>query len=167
MTLDELRRTAQARGIATTFTDAGGRFHEVSEATLEAVLEAMGPAPDRRDWPPVVGARQGWPPPWRPPAGDPATLELASGEERPLPDELPGDLPVGRHRVTGRTGATTLVVAPRRSPLPALLGRGGPAVRRPLAGQLGHRRPGRPGRAAGLHGTPGRRVRPAQPVARC
>src|SRR4029450_8281809 len=125
MTLDELRRSAQARGIASTFTDAGGRFHEVSEATLEAVLEAMGPAPDRGDWPPVVVARQGWRHPWRPPAGEAPTLERASGEERPLPDELPGDLPVGRHRVTGRTGATTLVVAPARCHLPASLEGGG------------------------------------------
>jgi 4-alpha-glucanotransferase len=127
MTLDELRRTAQARGIATSFTDAGGRFYQVSEATLEAVLEAMGPAPDRRDWPPVVVTRQGWRHPWRPPAGEPATMELASGEQRPLPAELPGDLPVGRHRVAGRTGATTLVVAPARCHLPASLEAGGRA----------------------------------------
>jgi 4-alpha-glucanotransferase len=127
MTLDELRRTAQARGIALSFTDAGGRFYQVSEATLEAVLEAMGPAPDRRDWPPVVVARHGWRHPWRPPAGEPATLELASGEERPLPAELPGDLPVGRHRLSGRTGATTLVVAPARCHLPAPLEAGGRA----------------------------------------
>src|SRR5215213_7090761 len=121
MMLDELRRTAQTRGIATSFTDAGGRLYEVSEATLEAVLAAMGPTPERRDWPPVVVARQGWRHPWRPPAGEPATLELASGEERPLPAELPGDLPVGRHRVAGRTGATNLVVAPARCHLPASL----------------------------------------------
>src|SRR5215212_9804335 len=127
MMLDELRRTAQTRGIATSFTDAGGRLYEVSEATLEAVLAAMGPAPERRDWPPVVVARQGWRHPWRPPAGEPATLELASGEERPLPAELPGDLPVGRHRVAGRTGATTLVVAPARCHLPVSLEAGGRA----------------------------------------
>jgi 4-alpha-glucanotransferase len=127
MTLDELRRTAQTRGIATSFTDAGGSFYQVSEATLEAVLEAMGPAPERRDWPPVVVARQGWRHPWRPPAGEPATLELASGEQRALPAELPGDLPVGRHRMAGRTGSTTLVVAPARCHLPASLEAGGRA----------------------------------------
>ena len=56
MMLEELRRAAEARGIATSFTDAAGRRYLVSAATLEAVLEAMGPAPDRRDWPPVVVA---------------------------------------------------------------------------------------------------------------
>src|SRR5215211_2472416 len=127
MMLDELRRTAQTRGIATSFTDAGGRLYQVSEATLAAVLDAMGAAPEPSAWPPVVVARQGWRHPWRPPAGEPATLELASGEERPLPAELPGDLPVGRHRVAGRTGATTLVVAPARCHLPASLEAGGRA----------------------------------------
>src|SRR4029450_10161509 len=96
MTLDELRRTAQTRGIAASFVDAGGAFYQVSEATLEAVLEAMGPAPERRDWPPVVVTRQGWRHPWRPPAGEPATLELATGEERASPAELAGGLPAGR-----------------------------------------------------------------------
>jgi 4-alpha-glucanotransferase len=59
--------------------------------------------------------------------GEAATLELASGGELPLPAELPGDLPVGRHRVTGRTGTTTLVVAPARCHLPAPLEGGGRA----------------------------------------
>jgi 4-alpha-glucanotransferase len=154
MMLDELRRTAKARGIATQFTDAAQRRYVVSEATLEAVLDAMGPAPDPTPWPPVVVTRTGaaprgspgrsgrratdplpagpsWGSPnpsgWRPPEGEPATLLLAEGEERPLPDELPGDLPPGRHRVEGRTGATTLMVAPGRCHLPAALDGGGRA----------------------------------------
>jgi len=129
MMLEGLRRTAEARGIATSFTDAGGRRTEVSEATLEAVLEAMGPAPAPAPWPPVVVTRTGQESrsSWRPPRGEPASLVLESGEERPLPAELPGDLPPGRHRVEGRTGATTLVVAPGRCHLPAALAGGGRA----------------------------------------
>src|SRR5215211_4398238 len=129
MTLEGLRRTAEARGIATSFTDAGGRRTEVSEATLEAVLEAMGPAPAPAPWPPVVVTRTGQESrsSWRPPRGEPASLVLESGEERPLPAELPGDLPPGWHRVEGRTGATTLVVAPGRCHLPAGLEAGGRA----------------------------------------
>src|SRR4029453_664881 len=57
MMLEGLRRTAEARGIATSFTDARGRHTEVSEATLEAVLEAMGPAPAPAPWRPGVGPR--------------------------------------------------------------------------------------------------------------
>ncbi|HET9291166.1 MAG TPA: hypothetical protein VFQ49_08785, partial [Actinomycetes bacterium] len=98
MTLDGLRRSAQARGITTGFTDAAGRHHEVAAATLEAVLAAMGPAPDPAPWPPVVVARTGRSATWRPPPGEPATVVLETGEERPAPAELPGDLPCGRHR---------------------------------------------------------------------
>jgi 4-alpha-glucanotransferase len=130
MMLDELRRTAEARGIATSFTDAAGERHVAAEATLEAVLEAMGPAPAPAAWPPVVVTRTGRPDAsgtWSPPEGEPATVVLETGEERPLPAELPGDLPPGRHRVEGRTGATTLVVAPGRCHLPAGLEGGGRA----------------------------------------
>jgi len=127
MMLEELRRAAEARGIATSFTDAAGRRYVVSEATLEAVLEAMGPAPPPSAWPPVVVARTGRQVTWRPPEGEPATLVLETGQERPLPAELPGDLPPGWHRVEGRTGATTLVVAPGRCHLPAELEGGGRA----------------------------------------
>jgi len=119
MMLEELRRAAEARGIATSFTDAAERRYVVSEATLEAVLEAMGPAPAPTAWPPVAVARTGRRVTWRPPEGEPATLVLETGQERPLPAELPGDLPPGWHRVQGRTGATTLVVAPGRCRLPA------------------------------------------------
>ncbi|HEU4899759.1 MAG TPA: 4-alpha-glucanotransferase, partial [Actinomycetota bacterium] len=127
MMLDELRRTAEARGIATRFTDAGGKRYQVAGATLEAVLAAMGPPPEPAAWPPVVVARTGHRASWSPPPGAPATLVLESGQERPLPAELPGDLPPGRHRVEGRTGATTLVVAPGRCHLPAGLAAGGRA----------------------------------------
>jgi 4-alpha-glucanotransferase len=126
MTLDELRRTAEARGIATQFTDAAHRTYEVSEATLKAVLDAMGPAPAAAAaWPPIVVTRTGRPSSWRAPEA--ATLVLEGGEERPLPAELPGDLLPGRHRVEGRTGATTLVVAPGRCHLPPELDGGGRA----------------------------------------
>jgi 4-alpha-glucanotransferase len=127
MTLDELRRTALGRGIATSYVDAAGGHHEVREATLRAVLEAMGPAPEATAWPPVVVARRGRRHDWRPPEGEPVTLALEGGAERPLPAELPGDLPPGRHRLAGRTGVTTLVVAPGRCHLPAALADGGRA----------------------------------------
>ncbi|HEV3014288.1 MAG TPA: 4-alpha-glucanotransferase, partial [Actinomycetota bacterium] len=127
MMLDELRRTAEARGIATSFTDAAGERHVVPEATLEAVLEAMGPAPAAAAWPPVVVTRVGRGAGWSPPEGEPVGVVLETGEERPLPAELPGDLPPGRHRVEGRTGGTTLVVAPGRCHLPPELEAGGRA----------------------------------------
>ncbi|HET8788927.1 MAG TPA: hypothetical protein VFO47_09280 [Actinomycetes bacterium] len=101
MTLDELRRIAEARGIATRFTDAANQTYEVSQATLEAVLDAMGPPPGRAVWPPVVVARSGQRAGWSPPAGEPVTLVLEGGQERPVPVGLPGDLPPGWHRLEG------------------------------------------------------------------
>jgi 4-alpha-glucanotransferase len=137
MTLEELRHVARARGVATSFTDADGRDREVSEATLRAVLDAVGPEPEPTPWPPVVVVRAGRSqspeaPPgpsggWRPPPGEPASVVLESGEERALPEHLPGDLPPGRHQVTGRGGATTLLVAPDRCYLPPRLEGGGRA----------------------------------------
>jgi 4-alpha-glucanotransferase len=127
MMLDELRRTAAARGIATSFTDAGGRHYEVSEATLRAVLDAMGPEAEPTDWPPIVVARTGRSHAWRPPGDEPVEVVLESGEQRPLPADLPGDLEPGWHRVVGRGGATVLVVAPDRCHLPPLLEQGGRA----------------------------------------
>jgi 4-alpha-glucanotransferase len=129
MTLDPLRRAAEARGVATRFTDATGRDHQVSDATLRAVLAALGeeqPMPGSA-WPPVVVARVGGIAAWRPPVGARAGVLLESGEERPLPDGLPGDLPPGRHRVEGRGGSTALVVAPGRCHLPPALAAGGRA----------------------------------------
>jgi 4-alpha-glucanotransferase len=129
MTLDPLRRAAEARGVATRFTDAAGRDHQVADATLRAVLDAFGEeqsAPGSA-WPPVVVARMGRTHAWRPPAGARAGVVLESGEERPLPDGLPGDLPPGRHRVEGRGGSTALVVAPGRCHLPPALAAGGRA----------------------------------------
>ena len=128
MTLDPLRRAAQARGIATRFTDAAGNDHHVADATLRAVLDAFGeepPAAAGGSWPPVVVARVGRPHRWRPPAGARAVVVLESGEERPLPEQLPGDLPPGRHRIEGRCGSTALVVAPGRCHLPPALAAGG------------------------------------------
>src|SRR5918998_1248918 len=124
MMLDELRRTAEARGIATSFTDAAGERYVVAEATLEAVLESMGPAPVPAAWPPVVVTRTGRPDAsgtWSPPEGEPATVVLESGEERPLPAELPGDLGdlAGLLAATAPLGAGFALLNPLHAAMPA------------------------------------------------
>src|SRR6266545_2499151 len=135
MSSDELRRRARELGVATGFVDAAGRRRRVSDATLEAVLGAMGadPArpPDPR--PPVVVVRQG-PSRRRPPrplgellGGEHVSVALESGEERPAPRRLPGDLPLGYHRVEGGGWSVPLVVAPPRCQVPEWLERGGRA----------------------------------------
>ena len=124
MTPDQLAATARARGVATTYQDVRGGRHEASPDTLQALLAALGAPPDPDPaWPAVVVARTGQKPAWVPPAG--ATVVLESGEERPLPEALPGELPLGWHRVVGRGGQTVLVVAPAACHLPRRLAAGG------------------------------------------
>jgi 4-alpha-glucanotransferase len=128
MRVEELRRRAEAHGIASRFRLAGGRMHQVAPETLAAVLEAMAvdaDAPPAPALPPVVVARRGRQRAWAPPLG--SLLVLESGEERPAPARLPGDLPLGWHRLVSSGGETRLVVAPGACHLPAWLARGGRA----------------------------------------
>ena len=117
-----IRDRAAALGVSTGFHDGTGRWHEVSDATLAAVCEGLGePAAE----PAVLVVHRGRPLDWRP--AEPAHLVLESGEERALPDPLPGGLPDGYHRIVGRSGSTVLVVVPPSCYLPPSLGDGGRA----------------------------------------
>jgi 4-alpha-glucanotransferase len=125
----ELRRTARANGVATSYRLVGGRWHQVEPDTLKAVLEAMGVDPaaprGREAPPPVVVARQRRGDAPAPPAG--ATVLLESGEELPAPERLPGELPLGYHRLVDKGGERPLVVAPNGCHLPEWLDAGGRA----------------------------------------
>ena len=128
MRAEELRRVAEANGVSSRFRLADGRMHRVAPETLEAVLHAMGvdPAaqPPAGD-PPVVVARTGRATAWSPPPGSLVVLE--SGEERPAPERLPGDLPAGWHRLVEPGAERRLVVAPDDCHLPGWLAGGGRA----------------------------------------
>jgi 4-alpha-glucanotransferase len=126
----ELRRLAEANGVSSGFRLADGRWHRVGPETLEAVLEAIGvdlaaPEPAPAAEPPVTVARRASEVPWAPPARSLVVLE--SGEERAPPARLPGDLPLGWHRLVHPGGERRLVVAPDACHLPGWLERGGRA----------------------------------------
>jgi 4-alpha-glucanotransferase len=124
----ELRRAARANGVATSYRLVGGRWHQVEPDTLRAVLEAMGvdpAAPRDREPSPVLVARQGRDDALAPPAG--AAVVLESGEQRSAPARLPGDLPLGYHRLVDEGGERPLVVAPDGCHLPEWLAAGGRA----------------------------------------
>jgi 4-alpha-glucanotransferase len=152
MRVQELRRLAEANGVASRFRLANGRWNEVRPETLEAVLTAMGvdpgaaaahgvqpvwagapvragasgrPGPGATPASPVTVARRGREIAWAPPAG--ALVVLESGEERAAPARLPGDLPLGWHRLVHPGGERRLVVAPDACHLPDWLDRGGRA----------------------------------------
>jgi 4-alpha-glucanotransferase len=128
MRVEELRRLAEANGISSRFRLAEGRWQQVGPQTLEAVLEAMGIDPAARPAPavpPVLVARRGRDVSWTPPPDAPVMLE--SGQERAPPARLPGDLPLGWHRLVHPGGERRLVVAPDACHLPDWLARGGRA----------------------------------------
>jgi len=137
MRLEELRRLAAANGVSSRFRLADGRSNEVAPETLEAVLAAMGidpatpaaaatpAAPATPATPAVTVVRHGRDVPWTPPAGSLVVLE--SGEERAPPVRLPGDLPLGWHRLIHPGGERRLVVAPDSCHLPDWLAHGGRA----------------------------------------
>jgi len=135
MSSNELRRRARELGVATSFVDAAGQRRRVSDATLEAVLAAIGAdaAGPHDPRPPVVVLRRGAARPRLPrqldgsPGGEPLSVVLESGEERPVPPRLPGDLPLGYHRIEGDGWSIPLVVAPPRCQVPEWLERGGRA----------------------------------------
>jgi 4-alpha-glucanotransferase len=122
-----VRERASALGIATGFHDGTGRWHDVSEATLVAILAALGEPAAHTAWPAVLVAHRGRPHGWTPPRGEPVQVVLESGEECSLPTPLPGGLPDGYHQIVGQTGSTQLVVAPPSCYLPPSLARGGRA----------------------------------------
>src|SRR6266702_4770574 len=128
MRVEELRRLAEANGVSSRFRLANGRWNQVRPETLEAVLAAMGADPGAPATPagaPALVARLGREAGWALPAGSLVVLE--SGEERAPPARLPGDLPLGRHRLVHPGGERRLVVAPEACHLPDRLAGGGRA----------------------------------------
>src|SRR6266511_3261212 len=163
MRVEELRRLAEANGVSSRFRLANGRWNRVRPETLEAVLAAMGVepgvpatggadpgAPATPSGAPVLVARRGREAGWALPAG--SLLVLESGEERAPPARLPGDLPLGRHRLVHPGGERRLVVAPEACHLPDRLAGGGP----PPPTWRSSRASARSSGSAPAIGTPGR-----------
>jgi 4-alpha-glucanotransferase len=122
---DGLRRRATELGVETSYRDVAGRLHRAGEATLRTVvdvLEADAAAGSSRHLEPVLVAPAG------PLTVDGVTdlqLTLADGTRVGLHQdaatlELPGDLPIGCHRLegsfNGREEITTVVVPPPTMP---------------------------------------------------
>src|SRR6266540_2991753 len=124
MRVEELRRLAEANGVSSRFRLANGRWNRVRPETLEAVLAAMGVEPGV---PATGGADPGAP---ATPSGAPVLVARRgreAGWERAPPARLPGDLPLGRHRLVHPGGERRLVVAPEACHLPDRLAGGGRA----------------------------------------
>lgn len=124
--LGERARRAAAWGVATRYRDASGAWRDVPDATVDAVLEAMGadhPSPPEKE---VLCVR----------AGEArritarATLSVEGGAEVDVAETLPPDLPIGYHRLTWQDGRdpTRVIVSPRTCFVPETLHTWGWAV---------------------------------------
>ena len=101
----------QRMNILPAYPDNFGRWHHVDSATARHLLEAMDLPADAQRLPhsdDVIVTRQGWR--RQAPHGE---LELEHGGTRPIPGELPADLPLGYHdlhRADG--GLSSVIVSP-------------------------------------------------------
>ncbi|MEX1178872.1 MAG: 4-alpha-glucanotransferase [Nitriliruptor sp.] len=123
---DEQRRRGGGRsaqpdgwGIVPAYEDAFGTWTEVPETTRAALVEAMGG--DRSQLAPpavddVLVVRSGS----RTPLPGVRQMTLEDGQEWPLEDVLPDDLPLGYHDayVEGREAPVRVIVSPGRCHLP-------------------------------------------------
>lgn len=114
-------------GVSSGFHDGNGRWHDVSEATLAAVSEALGEPAADPTWPAVIVAHRGRSMETAAPPGEPVHVVLETGAECALPTSLPGEFPYGYHQIVGRTGSTALIVTPRSCYLQPSLAAGGRA----------------------------------------
>lgn len=125
----QLRSLAAAHGVATAFESSGGRRVTVPPETVVAVLGLLdvdatsptavgsalaGARAEAGVLPPTIVVRAGSPGPSLPAPGGEVTLE--DGRAVPVGDVVPGDLPLGYHRLTCAGQDVHLIVAPRRLP---------------------------------------------------
>ena len=97
--------------MATHYHDVAGREIEVPLDTLRHVLDVLGPPPAPDAPPPVYVLREGQEP-WHHDLDRGAIVHLADGGTCPLPDDLPGALPQGRHLLELPDREVPLLVAP-------------------------------------------------------
>jgi 4-alpha-glucanotransferase len=112
--------------VETTWVGVDGQRHEVPDATLAAILDVLSPgaATSPELGAPTIVATRGAQ--VAAPAGQ---LRLEDGGERRVDGALPGDLPLGYHRLHGDDGVErAVVIGPGRCHLPAGLRTWGWAV---------------------------------------
>src|SRR5579875_31464 len=103
-------------GVATGYTDAGGRHRQVAADTVAAVLRSMGAA----DAPPPADGAPVMVRPHRPPPSlGPGRLIAEDGAEADVTTIPPGLEPGYYRFVTGHRPERLVVVSPGRCPLPA------------------------------------------------
>ncbi len=109
-------RSPQAWGVSGRYRATDGRRRRVAPATLAALTAALdaGGTAAAEETAPLVVVLGEWPG-----LDGPAEVELEGGEIRGFADRLPGDLPLGYHRLHREGRSRPLIVTPPRCHLPA------------------------------------------------
>lgn len=109
---EQLRRLAEAHGVATHYENADQRRVEVDEDVVVAILDQLRANDPKPELPHTIVLREGETADLR----GPATVRLEDGTELATDRHLPADLPLGWHRITTASQEITLAVAPRKLP---------------------------------------------------
>jgi 4-alpha-glucanotransferase len=103
-------------GVGAGFWDISGRWRQAPEATVRAILEAMGAGGEGPPTPALTTVRLDR----RLPQVPPGRLVFEDGGDATIDGRLPPDLPPGYHLLEPRQGAPyPVVVSPGRVPVPA------------------------------------------------
>ncbi len=115
-----LQELADRYGVATRYENADQVWVDVDDEVVAAVLRQFGVDPTSDEavaetgaLPPTIVVKEGA---TRPLPGD-AEVVLEDGTRRPAPGELPGDLPLGWHRVVTAEQDVVLAVVPAKLPV--------------------------------------------------
>lgn len=112
MTLQQLQRVAESRGIQTSYIDATGKKVTATRQTLEALVEILGPL-ERGPCEPVIVQWNGKP--RRITVRCPAQLRLETGETLPIKDLVLPRLPFGYHTLQAGDCETLVISAPTKT----------------------------------------------------
>ena len=130
-TLGETVQRRNAWGIDLNYQDAFDRWHDASDTTVAALLQAMGVSEQERRLPParddsLIVLRKGV----LRNLSRPASVVLENGETIAVRDRLPPDLPTGYHHLQSKDGdpPVRLIVSPGECFLPKALKTWGWAV---------------------------------------
>jgi 4-alpha-glucanotransferase len=109
---EELRRLADAHGVATHYENADQQRVEVNEAVVRKILDQLRSDQPKPPLPPTIVLREGETTDLK----GPATIRLEDGTTRTTDRHLPADLPLGWHVITTADQTITLAIAPKRLP---------------------------------------------------
>src|SRR3989442_151013 len=112
MTLQQLQRLAESRGIQTSYINAAGKKLAATRQTLEAILESLGPVEPSACEPVIVQWDRK---PRRIKVEGPAQLRLETGESLAVKGSTLPRSPFGYHKLQGGNCEALVISAPTKT----------------------------------------------------